>query len=85
MEKDQMMTNEWKNFFKKIIADSIAELRSEKKEFMVSKARACELLGRDPSTLYRWERSGYLVPVVRRGRTIMYSAKDLERLGVNFD
>lgn len=86
MDSNTMMTSdEWTNFFRKSIADALMSLKSEKKDFLVSRARACELLEKDPSTLYRWEKSGYLVPVVRRGRTILYSSKDLERLGVILD
>lgn len=80
------MTNEeWHEFITKCIADALAAVKGGKKDFLIPKSRACELLQKDPSTLYRWEKSGYLVPVVRRGRTILYSSTDLERLGVIID
>ncbi len=86
MDINTMMTSdEWTNFFRQSIADALMSLKSEKKDFLVSRSRACELLEKDPSTLYRWEKSGYLVPALRRGRTILYSSRDLENLGVVFD
>lgn len=80
-----MTNDDWKEFLTKIIADAVATRHTEKREFMIPRSRACELLEKDPSTLYRWEKSGYLVPAVRRGRTILYSSRDLENLGVVFD
>lgn len=35
----------------------------------ISKAKACEMLEKDPTTLWRWEKEGYLTPVKVGGRT----------------
>lgn len=82
MEDNKMTNDDWKQFIERAIANAFAMQLSVKREFMIPKARACELLAKDPSTLYRWEKSGYLVPAVRRGRSVWYSSRDLERLGV---
>lgn len=82
VENNNMTNDEWKDFFRQSIAEALASANGRKKEYVIPKSRACELLHKDPSTLYRWEKSGYLVPVARRGRSIFYSSQDLERLGV---
>ena len=43
---------------------------------LVSRTKTAELLGVDLSTLNRWEKTGYLLPV-RIGRRVLYRAQDI--------
>lgn len=65
--------------------NSALDARATKKDVLISRVRAAKLLDKNVSTLYRWEKSQYLVPAVRRGRSVLYSSRDLERLGVVFE
>ncbi len=56
----------------------------QKKDILVPRRMAIRLLGKSSSTLWRWERNSYLVPI-RQGSSVMYHSVDLERLGVKFD
>ena len=80
-----MNNDDWKEFIKKSINDALDARLPGKREILIPRVKAAELLEKDVSTLYRWEKSGYLVPALRRGRTILYSSRDLENLGVVFD
>lgn len=40
---------------------------------------AAEMLGVSRTTLYNWEKSGYLIPV-RIGRKVLYRAADIEEI-----
>lgn len=80
-----MTDEDWKNFILKSINDALDARMPEKREVLIPRTRAAKLLEKDVSTLYRWEQSGYLRPVVRRGRSVLYSSLDLARLGVIFE
>lgn len=83
-----MTPDEWRAAIFTAVNDALdarARNSAAKVEHLIPRKRTAKLLGKDVSTLYRWERSGYLVPAVRRGRSILYSSKDLERLGVILD
>ncbi len=82
MDKEEMTNEDWKEFIKKSINDALDARLLEKREVLIPRAKAAKLLEKDVSTLYRWERSGYLQPVARRGRSVWYSSRDLEALGV---
>lgn len=56
----------------------------QKKDVLVPRRMAIRLLGKSSSTLWRWERASYLVPV-RQGASVMYRSSDLERLGVEIN
>lgn len=43
----------------------------------VTKAKACELLGKNATTLWRWEKEGYLTPV-KVGARSMYRLGDIQ-------
>lgn len=43
----------------------------------VTKAKACEMLGKNATTLWRWEKEGYLVPV-KVGSRSMYRLGDIQ-------
>lgn len=85
MDKEEMTNEDWKEFIKKSINDALDARLLEKRDVLIPRKRTAELLDKDVSTLYRWEKSGYLRPVARRGRSVLYSSRDLERMGVIFD
>lgn len=54
-----------------------ARLNSQAGDYLITKADARRRLGSpDPSTLWRWERAGYLVPV-RIGTKVFYKQADI--------
>lgn len=55
-----------------------AQQQREKKPFLTP-AEAQKALGIKRTTLWRWERSGYLTPI-RLGRSPRYKREDVERL-----
>ncbi len=80
-----MTKEDWQTFIAKSINDALDARMLEKRDVLIPRKRAAELLDKDVSTLYRWEKSGYLRPVARRGRSVLYSSRDLARMGVIFD
>ncbi len=57
--------------------DKNRERDDEKRNSKVSKAKACEMLGKNATTLWRWEKEGYLVPV-KVGSRNMYRLGDVQ-------
>lgn len=53
--------------------------RAEWGDTLVPKAEVQKMLGVDASTLWRWEKAGYLAPV-RIGVKVMYRKGELDRL-----
>lgn len=58
--------------------------KRQKKDVLVPRLVAMRLLKKSSATLWRWEKTSYLVPI-RQGSSVMYHSVDLERLGVKFD
>lgn len=56
-----------------------AEVIAAKEEKYLSRSETCELLKVDQSTLWRWARRGYLLPVEMGGRRL-YKLSDLKRI-----
>ena len=50
------------------------------KQILVSRKAAAVRLHVDVSTLWRWDKSGYLPVTVRRGKFVYYSEEALRRL-----
>lgn len=55
------------------------ELHASKKERLVPKKEAMEILGKGDTTLYNWKQSGYLKPV-KIGRSVYYKWSDLDKI-----
>lgn len=59
-------------FHKEVIADTKRELEdvviSDKAETYPSPKQVCEILGVDNSTLWRWKKKGYLIPIEIGGK-----------------
>ena len=68
---------------KEVIADTRRELENEvatsKAETHVSIKKAAEIFDVDPSTLHRWKKRGYLVPVEVGGKR-RYKMSDINRI-----
>ena len=59
-----------------IIADKIEEYETTKKERLLSKKQVADRIGVDKSTLWRWEKENYLVPI-RFGKKVRYKESDI--------
>jgi hypothetical protein len=70
-------------FVKDLIAETKTELEAEivaqKAERYVPRLEACDVLKVDQSTLFRWAKRGYLVPLEVGGKR-MYRMSDLKRI-----
>ena len=51
----------------------------EKAETYLSRAKVVEMLDKSPATLYRWQKSGYLVPLTIGGKR-RYKMSDVKRI-----
>lgn len=58
--------------------------KESKKDVLIPRNVAMRLLHKSASTLWRWEKTHYLVPI-RQGASVMYSSRDLSRLGIEID
>lgn len=77
-----MTIDELKELITKTINEALDSRERAKHDALVPRATAAKLLHKDVSTLNRWEKSSYLIPV-RQGRSVMYRSSDLARLGVD--
>lgn len=72
-----------KQFYNEVIANTKRELEAEiaedKSERYLSIKQACEMLGVDPSTLWRWRKRNYLVPVEIGGKR-RYRLSEIRRM-----
>ena len=56
-----------------------AELIAQQAVRYLTRAESCEMLKLDQSTLFRWAKRGYLVPIEVGGRRV-YKLSDLKRI-----
>lgn len=68
--------DELNHIIRGIIADKIEEYETSKKERLLSKKQVAERIGVDRSTLWRWEKENYLVPI-RYGKKVRYKESDI--------
>lgn len=68
-----------KEFGTSLIRQTINQMTSEKNEVMLKTNEVAKKLGVDRSTLYRWDKSGYLKPV-RMGGVPRYRLSDVETI-----
>lgn len=61
------------------VEEELEKRREEYGDTLVPKKDVQKMLGVDPSTLWRWEKAGYLTPV-RIGVKVMYRKGELDRL-----
>lgn len=62
-----------------IVRETIEQYEAEKTEPKLTIKQVSKRLGVDPSTLWRWEREGYLTPS-RIGRKVLYKQSDIEAI-----
>ena len=65
--------------FRTILLEVIREKEESEKEVNLSKKAVRERLGVDDSTLWRWDKVGYL-KAYHRGRKVFYHESDVKRL-----
>jgi len=72
-----------RKWHKEVIADTRKELEeivlSDKVETYPSPKQTCEILDIDPSTLWRWHKKGYLVPIEVGGKR-RYRMSDIKKI-----
>ena len=62
-----------------LVRETIEQYEAEKTEPKLTIKQVSKRLGVDPSTLWRWEREGYLTPS-RIGRKVLYKQSDIEAI-----
>ena len=68
-----------KEVIRGIFEEVVSAKEGEKDETLLSIRQASALLGVDRTTLWRWEKEKYLVPI-RFGSRVRYKQSDIERL-----
>ena len=68
--------------FRNILEEMLSQWEDEKRkeEKLITKAEARRRLGVNPSTLWRWDREGYL-KARHKGRKVFYLESDVDELG----
>ena len=67
------------HILRNLINDLISEREEVKKETYISANQVSNLLGVSKSTLWRWEKENYLVPV-RVGNKLRYKESEVKQL-----
>ena len=75
MEEEKMQL-----LVKQAVEKALASYLAPNKQVLVSRKAAAIRLGVDVSTLWRWDKSGYLPVTVRRGKFVYYSEEAIRRL-----
>jgi hypothetical protein len=65
--------------FRTILLEVLKEKEEAEKEANISRKAVRERLGVDNSTLWRWDKTGYL-RAYHRGRAVFYHESDVKRL-----
>lgn len=65
--------------YRKVEERAKAECEQLREKATITRKDACEILGVAPSTLWRWNKEGYLKPV-RIGAKVLYKRSDIDRL-----
>ena len=68
-----------KDFAEMLIASAQSELKQAKEETYLSREKVSEMLEVDKSTLWRWEKTGFLIPV-HIGAKVRYRRSDIDKL-----
>lgn len=74
------MEQDFKDYLRQIIYEAMNEVvenNVKDKNVLLSRSAASSRLNVDLTTLWRWEKSGYLKPI-RLGRTVYYKLADIE-------
>ena len=65
--------------FRSVLSQFLDEREEQKKDTYISRSAASKRLGKDLSTLYRWQQAKMLHPV-KRGRSIYYLESEITRI-----
>ena len=79
MDKFIMSVDELNQIIAEAVDKAIAAVRPQKKEMLISREATAKRLNVDLSTLWRWNKTGFLKPV-KIGRSVYYRELDLDRL-----
>lgn len=71
--------SELERILRNLVNDLISEREEVKKETYISANQVSNLLGVSKSTLWRWEKENYLVPV-RVGNKLRYKESEVKQL-----
>lgn len=77
MELQQMTSIQFEEMLKKAVETAISKQKENTSNVLLKRESTAARLGVDLSTLWRWDRSGYLKPV-RIGRSVYYRLSDIE-------
>lgn len=72
----QLNRDDLETILSALVEKIITRYEAEKREPRLTIKQVAKRLGVDPSTLWRWERDGYLVPN-RVGRKVLYNESDI--------
>lgn len=79
MDKFIMSVDELNQIIAEAVDKAVAAVRPQKKEMLISREATAKRLNVDLSTLWRWNKTGFLKPV-KIGRSVYYREFDLDRL-----
>lgn len=68
-----------KEAFRSVVNEMFAKKEEERKDARITKAAARERLKVDDSTLWRWDKIGYL-KAIRIGRSVYYREDDVRKI-----
>ena len=77
MELQQMTSIQFEEMLQKAVETAISKQKENTSNVLLKRESTAARLGVDLSTLWRWDRSGYLKPV-RIGRSVYYRLSDIE-------
>lgn len=77
MELQQMTSIQFEEMLQKAVEIAISKQKENTSNVLLKRESTAARLGVDLSTLWRWDRSGYLKPV-RIGRSVYYRLSDIE-------
>ena len=76
MENEERM----RKMIEEAVAKAIAPFLEPRKPVLLSREAVCNRLGKDKSTLYRWDKTGYLPVTTRIGGECYYDEEAVRRL-----
>ena len=74
---------ELRMFLQEIVRQEIdknKEYEAQHSDVPMTQTEVCDYLGVSKSTLWRWEKIGYLIPSTRMGSRPMYRKSDVEKI-----
>ena len=78
MEKEERL----RQLIEEAVANAVAKLMAPPSPVLVSREEAAKRLNVDISTLWRWDRVGYLPVASRIGKHVYYTEESIRRLEV---